>query len=78
MSAPSIQSAASSENLGGTLTRIGMCSQRVCVRLDNAISRKGLDAQQAAFAIRKYKSHRRVGLPADIITAIAQDAQRAS
>ena len=55
-----------------------MCSQHVCVRLDNALSRKGLDARQAAFTNRKYKSHHRVGLLADIITAIAQDAQRAS
>jgi hypothetical protein len=51
-----------------------MCSSailaRVCDRLDNAISRKGLDARQAAYANKKYKSHRRVGLPSDIIAAI--------
>ena len=43
---------------------------RVCDRLDNATSRKGLDARQAAYANKKYKSHRRVGLPSDIIAAI--------
>ncbi|KAH7925369.1 hypothetical protein BV22DRAFT_1011364 [Leucogyrophana mollusca] len=29
--------------------------------------RKGLDSRQVAFAVKKYKSHRRVGLPAAII-----------
>jgi len=33
--------------------------------------RKGLDVQQAAFANRKYKSHRRIGLPSDILTSLA-------
>jgi len=28
---------------------------------------KGLDAQQTAFAIKKYKSHRRVGLATEVI-----------
>jgi hypothetical protein len=32
--------------------------------------RKGLNAQQAALANKKYKSHRKVGLPSDIITSI--------
>jgi len=40
-------------------------------RLDNTTSRKGLNAQQAAFANRRYKSHRRVGLPGDIIQDLA-------
>ncbi|KAG0708421.1 hypothetical protein DFH29DRAFT_892416 [Suillus ampliporus] len=29
--------------------------------------RKGLDSRQTAFAVHKYKSHRRVGLPNEII-----------
>jgi hypothetical protein len=33
-------------------------------------SRKGLNAQQTAFAVKKYKSHRKVGLPADMIALI--------
>jgi hypothetical protein len=32
---------------------------------------KGLDAQQAAFANRKYKSHWRIGLLSDILTSLA-------
>ena len=40
------------------------------------VSRKGLDARQAAFANKKYKSHRRVGLPSDVIASLA--AQSAS
>jgi hypothetical protein len=32
--------------------------------------RKGLNAQQAALANKKYKSHRKVGLPSDIIACI--------
>ena len=28
---------------------------------------KGLDARQTAFAVKKYKSHRRVGLPSEIL-----------
>jgi len=43
---------------------------RVCDRLDNAISRKGLNVCQAAYANKKYKSHRKVGLPSDIIASI--------
>ncbi|KIY47167.1 hypothetical protein FISHEDRAFT_45850 [Fistulina hepatica ATCC 64428] len=40
--------------------------------------RKGLNARQAAFAVKKYKSHRRVGTEAEIIAAIQeQDARRA-
>ena len=36
---------------------------------------KGLDAQQTAFAVKKYKSHRRVGLPGEIISlTTAQEA----
>lgn len=32
--------------------------------------KKGLDAHQAASAIKKYKSHRKISLPADFITSI--------
>jgi hypothetical protein len=32
---------------------------------------KGLDTQQTAFAIKKYKSHRRVGLPSEIVSLTA-------
>ena len=47
-------------------------------RLDNATSRKGLNACQAAFANKKYKSHRSVGVPGDIMKALAiQDVQKA-
>ena len=31
------------------------------------INSKGLDAHQTAFAIKKYKSHRRVGLTSEIV-----------
>ena len=42
--------------------------------LDNATSRKGLDARQAAFANKQYKSHRKVGLPSEITQSLgAQD-----
>jgi hypothetical protein len=73
MIALSLQSTASSKKHGDTSTRTGMCDNRVCVclGLDNAPSRKGLDTQQAAFANKKYKSHRRVGLPSDIIASMA-------
>jgi hypothetical protein len=43
----------------------------VCARLDKMIARKGLNARQAAYANRTYKSHRRVGLPSDIIASLA-------
>jgi hypothetical protein len=43
----------------------------VSVWLDKTISRKGLNACQAAFSNRKYKAHRRVGLPSDIIDSLA-------
>ena len=33
--------------------------------------RKGLDARQAAVANKKYKSHRKIGLPSDIIASLA-------
>jgi len=54
--------------------RVSVCApvlfSCVCDQLDNATSRKGLDARQAAFANKKYKSHRRVGLTGNIIAAI--------
>ena len=34
--------------------------------LDNTTSRNGLNAHQAAFANKQYKSYQRVGLPSDI------------
>jgi hypothetical protein len=39
--------------------------------LFNLLGSKGLDAQQPAFAIKKYKSHCQVGLPSDIISLMA-------
>jgi hypothetical protein len=52
-----------------------MCAVRicVCVQLDNMTSRKGLDVCQAAYANKKYKSHRKVGLPNDIKASIAAE-----
>ena len=35
--------------------------------IDDFVNRKGLDARQTAFAIKKYKSHRRVGLTSEIV-----------
>jgi hypothetical protein len=32
--------------------------------------KKGLNARQAAVATKKYKSHRKIGLPSDIISSI--------
>jgi len=32
--------------------------------------RKGLDAQQTTFAVKKYKSHRHIGLPSEILAAM--------
>jgi len=32
--------------------------------------RKGLDARQAAFAVKKYKSHRRIGVTAEVLACI--------
>jgi hypothetical protein len=34
--------------------------------------RKGLDAQQTAFAVKKYKSHCHVGLPSEILAFMKQ------
>jgi hypothetical protein len=39
-------------------------------------SRKGLNAQQVAFAVKKYKSHRRVGGTAEILEAIRLQEER--
>jgi len=50
---------------------------RMCNRLDNVMSRKGLNGCQAAFASEKYKSHHRVGLPGDILDSIdTKDASK--
>jgi hypothetical protein len=42
-----------------------------CVHFSNSMLNvcfsKGLDARQTAFAVHKYKSHRRVGLPSEIV-----------
>ena len=51
------------------------CSAYV-IRLDNMTSRKGLDARQAAFANKQYKSHRKVGTPNDIIWSLASQDQK--
>jgi hypothetical protein len=41
------------------------------------LGRKGLDIHQAAFAVKKYRSHRRVGLPAKILQEMKlQDSRR--
>src|SRR5260221_14791448 len=70
------QSVISSRKLGDTWMRIGTHTITPHMhRLDNTTSRKGLNACQAAFANKRYKSHRRVGLPNDIIQSLAiQDA----
>jgi hypothetical protein len=44
---------------------------RIFIRLDNTISRKGLDTCQATFLNKKYMLHWRVGLPSDIIASLA-------
>jgi hypothetical protein len=69
----------SSRRHGDILMHISECFRvRACIcvcvrldRLDNPTSRKGLNACQAAFANKKYKSHRRVGLPSDITACLA-------
>ncbi|OJA08024.1 hypothetical protein AZE42_11425 [Rhizopogon vesiculosus] len=33
--------------------------------------RKGSDARQAAFAVKKYKSHRRIGVTAKVLACIS-------
>ena len=53
--------------------RTGMCFMHICAWLDKTISRKGLNTCQAAYANRKYASHRRVGLPGDIIASLATE-----
>jgi len=70
--AVSSQFASSSGKHGDILTLTGMWFTRVCVyaRLDKTITRKGLNTRQAAFANRKYASHRRVGLLSDIIASL--------
>jgi hypothetical protein len=35
--------------------------------IDDFVNRKGLDACQTAFAIKKYKPHHRVGLTSEIV-----------
>ena len=70
--AVSSQFASSSRKHGDILMLTGMCFLCVCVcaQLDKMITRKGLNAHQAAFTNRKYMSHRRVGLPSDIIASL--------
>jgi len=36
--------------------------------------RKGLDARQAAFAMKKYKSHRQIGVTAEVLACISNAA----
>jgi hypothetical protein len=35
--------------------------------VDDLVNSKGLNARQTAFAIKKYKSHRHVGLTSEIV-----------
>jgi len=44
---------------------------RIFIRLDNTISRKGLETCQATFLNKKYMLHWRVGLPSDMIASLA-------
>ena len=46
------------------------------IRLDKMTSRKRLDAYQAAFANKQYKSHRKVGTPNEIIQSLASQDQK--
>ena len=39
-------------------------------------SRKGLDARQVAFAVRKFKQHRRVGTVAEVLLSIKLQEER--
>ena len=74
MLAISSQYANSSRRHGDILTHISKCSRAcvcVCVRLDNATSRKGLNAHHPHSQIKNTSSHRRVGLPGDIIASLA-------
>src|SRR6266851_8650182 len=67
------QFTSSSRKHGDILTLTGMCFTCICIcaRLDKTITRKGLNTCQAAYANRKYASHRRVGLPSDILASLA-------
>jgi len=67
------QFASSSRKCGDILMLTGICFTRICVCawLDKTITRKGLNTCQAAYANRKYASHRRVGLPSDILASLA-------
>lgn len=72
MHVPFSQSTASSRKLGDTWMHIGMCTITLHMpHLDNKPPRKKLDAHQAAFANKQYKSHQRVGLPGDIFKSLA-------
>src|ERR1700722_5338052 len=66
--------AVSSGKSGGTWTHIGAHLFALFERAHKLIfsHRKGLDAQQTAFAVKKYKSHRRVGLPSEILASMKQ------
>ena len=48
----------------------------VCIHYLNTANRMGLDARQVAFAVKKYKSHRRVGGMAEILEAIRLQERR--
>ena len=48
----------------------------VCIHYLNTANRMGLDARQVAFAVKKYKSHRRVGGMAEILEAIHLQERR--
>jgi hypothetical protein len=42
----------------------------ICKLKGSQLVRKGLDARQAAFAVKKYKSHRRIGVTAEVLACI--------
>jgi len=64
----------SSGKSGGTWTRIGAHLFASFQHPQKLIfsHRKGLDVQQTAFAMKKYKSHRHVGLPSEILASMKQ------
>jgi hypothetical protein len=51
-------------------THMSMSFQKPCNMKLTFQNRKGLDVQQAAFAVRLYKSHCRVGVIGDMMRAI--------
>ena len=70
-----LQFASSSGKRGDILMRMSKCYAHMCVCawLDKTIARKGLNTCQAAYTNQTYKSHRRVGLPSNIIASLAME-----